>query len=138
MGKVAVICVALVVMGMLAMGCNGEGEASTESEEVPTTEETFTEAAKMSSNPTEVAGVVVDAEGNPVEEARVYFVEGPVPLPDIAALTDSSGRFALSAPVSGSYQLGVMSEGSAGSAQKTTTVDVGGERSIDLEIRLHT
>jgi len=139
MRKVAVICVALLVMGMLAMGCNGGGEASTESEDVPTTtEETFTEAAKMSSNPTEIAGVVVDSEGNPVEEARVYFVEGPVPLPDIAALTDSSGRFALSAPVSGTYQLGVASEGSAGSVQKTTKVEVGEERSIDLEIRLHT
>ena len=44
----------------------------------------------MSLNPpTTIAGVVVDPRGNPVEEARVYFVEGPVPLPDIAALTDS-------------------------------------------------
>jgi hypothetical protein len=131
-----VCCVALL---MLAAGCNDEGEASTESEEEPTTEETFTEAAKMSANPTEIAGVVVDAEGNPVEEARVYFVEGPVPLPDIAALTDSSGRFALSAPVSGTYQLGVSSEGSASSVQqKTVKVEVGGERGSDLEIQLYT
>ena len=90
----------------------------------------------MSENPTVIAGVVVDAEGNPVEEAHVYFIEGPVPLPDIAALTDRSGRLALSAPVSGTYQLGVASEGPAGFLQQTTTVEVGEERDIDLEVRL--
>ncbi len=136
--KVSVICVALVVVGVLAMGCNGEEEASTEPEEELTTEETSTEVAKMFGNSPEIAGVVVDAEGNPIEEARVYFVEGPVPLPDIAALTDSSGRFALSAPVSGTYQLGVAYEGSAGFIQKTKKVEVDEERSIDLEIRLDT
>jgi hypothetical protein len=92
----------------------------------------------MSVNPSTIAGVVVDARGNPVEEARVYFVEGPLPLPDIAALTDSSGRFALSAPVPGIYLIGVASEGFAGLVQETTTVEVREERSIDLEVRLDT
>ena len=92
----------------------------------------------MSDNPPEIAGVVVDAEGNPVEEARVYFVEGPVPLPDIAALTDSSGRFALSTPTSGTYQLGIASDGPTGLLQETTTVEVGEVRRVDLEIRLGT
>ena len=90
----------------------------------------------MSDNPSVIAGVVVDARGNPVEEARVYFVEGPVPLPDIAALTDSDGRFALSAPVSGTYQLGVASEGPEGFMQTTSVVDVRGEPRVDLEVRL--
>ena len=92
----------------------------------------------MSDNPPEIAGVVVGAEGNPVEEARVYFVEGPVPLPDIAALTDSSGRFALSAPTSGTYQLGIASEGAAGFLHETTTVEVGEVRRVALEVRLGT
>jgi hypothetical protein len=92
----------------------------------------------MSDNPPEIAGVIVDAEGNPIEEARVYFVEGPVPLPDIAALTDSSGRFALSAPTSGTYQLGIASEGPTGFLQETTTVEVGKVRSVEVEIRLGT
>lgn len=92
----------------------------------------------MSTNPPVVAGVVVDARGNPVEGARVYFVEGPVPLPDIAALTDDSGRFALSAPVPGTYQLGVAAEGSWGFIQETAMVDVGEEPSTDLEVRLDT
>ncbi len=92
----------------------------------------------MSNNPLVIAGMVVDAEGNPIEGARVYFVEGPVPLPDIAALTDDSGHFALSAPVSGTFQLGIASEGSAGLVQATTTVEVGEEQGIDLEVQLDT
>jgi hypothetical protein len=90
----------------------------------------------MSDNPPVIAGVVVDAEGNPVEEARVYFVDGPVSLPDLAALTDRSGRFALSAPVLGTYQLGVVSEGHGGVVQETTTVEVGEEQGVDLEVQL--
>ena len=92
----------------------------------------------MSNNPPVIGGVVVDAEGNQLEEARVYLVEGPIPLPDIAALTDGKGRFALSAPVPGTYQLGVASEGPAGVLQQTTTVEVGEERDVDLEVRLDT
>jgi hypothetical protein len=90
----------------------------------------------MSNNPPVIAGMIVDAEDNPIEGARVYFVEGPVPLPDIAALTDESGHFALSVPVSGTYQLGVASEGSAGLVQETSTIEVGEEQVIDLEIQL--
>jgi hypothetical protein len=90
----------------------------------------------VSETPTVIAGVVVDSEGNPVEEARVYFVQGPVPIPDIAALTDRSGRFTLSAPVSGTYQLVVASEDPAGVVQETTIVEVREEQRIDLEVRL--
>ena len=89
----------------------------------------------MSDNPPEITGVVVDAEDNPVEEVRVYFVEGPVPLPDIAALTNCNGRFARSAPTSGTYQLGIASEGPAGFLQETTTVEVGVVRSVEFEDR---
>ena len=92
----------------------------------------------MSDNTRMIAGVVVDAEGNPLEEARVYFVQGPVPLPDIAALTDAKGRFALSAPVSGTYELGVSTERPAGFFQETTTVEVGEERDVEAEVRLDT
>jgi hypothetical protein len=65
----------------------------------------------------------------------VYFVEGPVPLPDIAALTNSNGRFALSAPTSRTYQLGIACEGPAGFLQETTTVEVGVVRSVEFEDR---
>ena len=53
-----------------------------------------------------IEGTVVDAQGEPVAGARVYFVEGPVPLPDIAGVTDAEGRFTLTAPAPGNYTLG--------------------------------
>ena len=57
-----------------------------------------------------IFGVVRDPFGNPVPQARVGFVVGPVPLPDIAALTDNNGAFALSVPVAGEYIVQVFSE----------------------------
>jgi hypothetical protein len=92
----------------------------------------------VSDNPSEVAGVVVDARGSPVKGARVYFIEGPVPLRDIAALTNSDGRFVLSAPVLGTYQLGVASEGPEGFVQTTSVVEVRGAPLDNLEVRLDT
>lgn len=50
-----------------------------------------------------ISGSVVDADGRPVEGARVFLAEAPVPVPDIAALTDPAGQFALAAPAPGSY-----------------------------------
>ena len=92
----------------------------------------------MSVNPPVIAGVVVDAKGNPVEGARVYFIEGPVPLPDIAALTDDAGRFRLTAPVPGNYELEVASELSQGFVRKMSRFDVREEESLDLVMRLDT
>ena len=39
-----------------------------------------------------IVGLVRDSLGNPVPNARASFVVGPVPLPDIAALVDTSGE----------------------------------------------
>jgi protocatechuate 3,4-dioxygenase beta subunit len=50
-----------------------------------------------------VAGRVVDVHGAPVPSARVMFVESPLPVPDIAALSGTDGRFVLDAPVPGRY-----------------------------------
>jgi hypothetical protein len=44
-----------------------------------------------------ISGVVKDNDGNAISGARVSFIAGPVPLPDIAALTDINGTFVLSA-----------------------------------------
>ena len=57
-----------------------------------------------------IFGVVRDPIGNPVPQARVAFAVGPVPLPDIAALTDADGAFTLSVPVIGEYVIEVFSE----------------------------
>jgi hypothetical protein len=58
-----------------------------------------------------IAGVVKDKNGSAISGARVSFVAGPVPLQDIAALTDINGTFLLSAPVPGEYTIEVVSEG---------------------------
>lgn len=52
-----------------------------------------------------VHGQVVDALGHPVAQARVGWVDGPVPLPEVMALSDAQGHFTLVAPVAGAYQL---------------------------------
>lgn len=80
-----------------------------------------------------IAGVVRDAEGRPVAEARVYFTDGPGPLPDIAALTGRDGAFALSAPSDGHYVLGCSAEGFEPARQSVT---VSGARRIDVHVRL--
>lgn len=52
-----------------------------------------------------IEGTVVDARGRPLAGARVAWLNGPVPLPDVMLLTDAAGRFTLAAPVPGAYRL---------------------------------
>ena len=54
------------------------------------------------------AGVVLDAAGRPVAQARVYFTASPGPTPDIAALTGSDGTFRMNAPRAGRYRIGAI------------------------------
>jgi Carboxypeptidase regulatory-like domain len=58
-----------------------------------------------------IVGTVQDLHGAPVPEARVYFVGGPGPFPDIAALTNERGEFALTAPTAGRYRIECAAEG---------------------------
>jgi Carboxypeptidase regulatory-like domain len=58
-----------------------------------------------------IAGVVRDGKGDPVEAARVYVVDAPVSLPDIAALTGSDGAFSIGVPVTGRYTVEATAEG---------------------------
>ncbi len=87
----------------------------------------------MADDPSVIKGAVRDAAGKPVAGARVFFTDGPAPLPDIAALTDAEGHFALSAPVPGTYQLECHSEGSV-PAKASVTVPAAGESQIVIEL----
>jgi Carboxypeptidase regulatory-like domain len=79
-----------------------------------------------------VRGRVLDVNGVPVAGAAVFFVSAPAALPDIAAMTDSHGAFALSAPVAGHYVVGVRHGESAAEAG----ISVPADRDVSLELRL--
>ena len=80
-----------------------------------------------------ISGVVRDARGHPLAQTRVYFTKGPVPLPDIAALTNKEGAFSLTAPAAGSYTLACAAEGFA---LTEVTVAVADSQETHLEIQL--
>ncbi|MDQ5870934.1 MAG: carboxypeptidase-like regulatory domain-containing protein [Acidobacteriota bacterium] len=65
--------------------------------------------------------------------ARVAFAAGPVPLPDIAALTNTDGAFALSAPADGNYVVQCYADGYQ---RFQATIPVAGGETKRLEVRL--
>lgn len=81
-----------------------------------------------------ISGAICNLRGKPVADARVYVTDGPVPLPDIAALTDADGRFALSVPAAGSYTFECSAEGFA---PKRVTLNVvsGQQAQLDFQLR---
>ena len=81
-----------------------------------------------------ISGVVRDAHGNPIAQARVYFTNGPVPLPDIAALTNKDGAFSLTAPAAGSYTIACAAEGFAPTAVTVAVTD-GQETHLEIQLR---
>jgi hypothetical protein len=58
-----------------------------------------------------ILGTVRGPEAIPLAEARAFFVSGPEPFPDIAALTNERGEFALAAPSPGTYRIQCVAEG---------------------------
>ena len=87
----------------------------------------------MALSPSVISGVVHDPRGEPVANARVYFTDGPVPLPDIAALTDSGGAFSLTAPAPGKYVIECATDEFGARSQ---SVAVSGGRPARLDIQL--
>lgn len=84
-----------------------------------------------------ISGVVVDADGRAVPDARVYLAAGPGSFPDVAALTDAEGRFTLSAGADGRYTVECRSERGGGVAQAAgASVTVRGGSAEPVEIRL--
>jgi len=89
--------------------------------------------ADVGQGPGIIAGVVRTDDGRPIPGASVYFIQGPVPLPEIAMLTDEAGGFVMSAPVDGSYEIGARADGFAAG---TVTVQVRGGAKAEAEIVL--
>ena len=87
----------------------------------------------MPAEPIVVAGVVRGPGGEQLPLARVFIARGPVPVPDVAALTDAEGRFTLSLPATGSYEVACVAEGYAPSS---AIVEVADQQELRLELRL--
>ena len=68
-----------------------------------------------------IHGQVRSAGGQPLAEARVYYEQAPVAMPDVAALTDAAGRFTLATPADGTYRVGVACDGYAPAAVTIAT-----------------
>ena len=82
-----------------------------------------------------LVGTVRDSAGQPVAGARVILTESPLPMPDLAALTGPDGRFMLSLPVAGHYELAVHAEGFA---SKTAKFEAGWNALPPIDISLMT
>jgi hypothetical protein len=80
-----------------------------------------------------ITGVITGPDGQPVEDAAVLFISGPVPLPDIAQLTGPDGRFLLTAPARGVYSLQVNAPGHEAS---TIDFEVADEIEIERDVKL--
>lgn len=61
-------------------------------------------------SPGVVRGEVRGPDGDPVAGARVVVTRSPVPVPEIASVTDAAGRFALGVPAAGEYGLAAHAE----------------------------
>ena len=87
----------------------------------------------MTRSPSVISGVVRSPDGKPVANARVYFTSGPVPLPDIAAVTDKSGSFSLTAPAPGEY---VVESATDTHRARSAKVKVKGGEQLRLNLKL--
>jgi hypothetical protein len=89
---------------------------------------------KMPKSPTVIIGTVRDLAGHPVAGARISFVEGPVPLADIAALTAADGTFSLTAPVAGIYRIACHADGFQ-SQSSTITIGTATPTTLNFTMR---
>ena len=84
-----------------------------------------------SDRPPVIAGTATSPTG-PVPMARVTIESSPRPLPDIGALTDEHGRFALGTAGPGHYTIAIHAEGFE-VARIECDVDVD-DRQVDIEL----
>jgi hypothetical protein len=73
-------------------------------------------------------GTVRGQNGQAIARSRVSITSSPVPMPEIAALTDADGRFRFAVPVAGRYTLTAEADNvvpSSVSTEITVTADEG-------------
>ncbi len=82
-----------------------------------------------------IAGAVTDEGGAPISDAVIAVTLAPVPMPDIAALTDTQGHFVMGAPEPGTYELLVNAPGYP-QRRVTVEVDASTVASLSIELRI--
>jgi Carboxypeptidase regulatory-like domain len=80
-----------------------------------------------------IRGLVLDAAGQPVAMAAIYVVSAPVPQRDIAQLSGPDGRFALAAPVAGTYVIGARADAAG---EGTGSIAVGNSPDQEVQLRI--
>jgi hypothetical protein len=81
-----------------------------------------------------ITGIVRGPDGNPIPLARISFTGGPIPLQDIAALTDRSGKFSLTAPAEGTYTIRSIIEGFE-PAEVQVVTGAGAETRVEIMLK---
>jgi hypothetical protein len=54
-----------------------------------------------------IEGIVTDPEGNPLAELRVFIVSGTTSFPEIYAITNEEGRYAIGSVPQGKFEVAV-------------------------------
>ena len=80
-----------------------------------------------------LSGVVVDAAGQPVADARVALAAAPVEVPDIAVFTGEDGRFSIGVPVPGAYRVTAYAD--QGHAEEEVDVERGRTARVRLVLQ---
>ena len=82
-----------------------------------------------------IEGTVLSAAGKPVAHARVFFSAAPGAVSDVALLSGADGRFVLSAPHAGRYEISA-SHDTLGSGRAEVVVGADGAAPRALQIKL--
>jgi len=81
-----------------------------------------------------IRGRVLDENKRPLGGARIFITSAPVPMPDIAQLSDAQGAFSLGVPVPGTYRIGVAAQGHD-RAERELTVTADSKNELEFQLR---
>ncbi len=84
----------------------------------------------MASSPSTITVRVRDQSGRAVAGARIFFLNGPQPLPEIAALTNQQGECVLTLPKPGDYRIACATD----SGQAEASVTAGAMREVEIRV----
>jgi hypothetical protein len=81
-----------------------------------------------------LSGRVLDPGGAPVAGARVVVTASPGPVPDVAQLTGTDGRFSTPAPRPGAYRIAAYADGFAATEAAVDVPAAGGPPAVEITL----